>query len=142
MSNEERSQIVKERWHTIGDRCKAIYVALARLEEENMRWIAVKSFYTERYETARIHADMKPDSMPLWRQSQSSFVDESQDEFCSSKLKSHSQREEYSMVGLQGTSSTQSAFDEDEERSSRRSLAEKVASSVLVDDELQNVEPK
>lgn len=34
MSNEERSQIVKERWHTIGDKMKAIYVALARLEEE------------------------------------------------------------------------------------------------------------
>lgn len=34
MSNEERSQIVKERWHTIADKTKAIFVALARLEEE------------------------------------------------------------------------------------------------------------
>lgn len=34
MSNEERSQIVKSRWQTISDRAKAIYVAIARLEEE------------------------------------------------------------------------------------------------------------
>ena len=41
MSNEERSQIVKERWHTISDKMKAIYVALARLEEEQVRWTAI-----------------------------------------------------------------------------------------------------
>jgi hypothetical protein len=41
MSNEERSQIVKERWHTISDRTKAIFVALARLEEEKLAWDAV-----------------------------------------------------------------------------------------------------
>ena len=48
MSNEERSQIVKERWHTIADRTKAIFVALARLEEEQLRWNAVQFFYQER----------------------------------------------------------------------------------------------
>lgn len=65
MSNEERSQIVKERWHTIGDKMKAIYVALARLEEEQMRWNAVQAFYTERVETARSHGGMPPFSSAL-----------------------------------------------------------------------------
>ena len=60
MSNEERSQIVKERWHTIADKTKAIFVALARLEEEQLRWTAVQGFYEERIETARMHADMPP----------------------------------------------------------------------------------
>ena len=41
MSNEERSQIVKERWHTISDKMKAVYVALARLEEEKLAWDAI-----------------------------------------------------------------------------------------------------
>ena len=48
MSNEERSQIVKQRWHFISDRAKAIYVALARLEEEQARWDAIQNFYKER----------------------------------------------------------------------------------------------
>ena len=58
MSNEERSQIVKERWHTIADKTKAIFVALARLEEEQLRWTAVQNFYDERIETARVHAEL------------------------------------------------------------------------------------
>ena len=41
MSNEERSQIVKERWHTISDKLKSVYVALARLEEEKLAWESI-----------------------------------------------------------------------------------------------------
>ena len=66
MSNEERSQIVKERWHTISDRLKAVYVALARLEEEKLAWEAIQDFYKERIDTMRDHADMKPVTWPLW----------------------------------------------------------------------------
>ena len=58
MSNEERSQIVKERWHTISDRLKAVYVALARLEEEKLAWDAIQDFYKERIDTMRDHACM------------------------------------------------------------------------------------
>ena len=61
MSNEERSQIVKQRWHVISDRAKAIYVAIARLEEEQTRWDSIQNFYKERIKTAREHAGMKPD---------------------------------------------------------------------------------
>mmetsp|Transcript_41571 Transcript_41571/g.54742 ORF Transcript_41571/g.54742 Transcript_41571/m.54742 type:complete len:84 (+) Transcript_41571:1009-1260(+) len=61
MSNEERSQIVKQRWHVICDRQKAIYVALARIEEEWSRMNAIESFYKERIQTARVHAEMRPD---------------------------------------------------------------------------------
>ena len=41
MSNEERSQIVKERWRTIDDKQKAIFVALARVEEEKLTHDAI-----------------------------------------------------------------------------------------------------
>ena len=34
MSNEERSQIVRERWKTISNKTKELYVILARFEEE------------------------------------------------------------------------------------------------------------
>lgn len=60
MSNEERSQIVKERWHTISDKMKAVYVALARLEEEKLAWDAMQEFYKERIDTMRNHAGMPP----------------------------------------------------------------------------------
>ena len=66
MSNEERSQIVKERWHTISDRLKAVYVALARLEEEKLAWDAIQDFYKERINTMRDHAGMQPVTWPLW----------------------------------------------------------------------------
>ena len=48
MSNEERSQIVKERWQTIPDSMKVVYVALARLEEEEAHWNQAQAFYIER----------------------------------------------------------------------------------------------
>ena len=48
MSNEERSQIVKERWQTIPDSTKVVYVALARLEEEEAHWNQAQAFYIER----------------------------------------------------------------------------------------------
>ncbi len=32
MSNEERAQIVRERWRTISDSLKCVYVSLARFE--------------------------------------------------------------------------------------------------------------
>jgi hypothetical protein len=59
MSNEERSQIVKERWRTISDQLKSVYVALARIEQEKLQHDAVQLFYKERIETARKHAGMK-----------------------------------------------------------------------------------
>lgn len=68
MSNEERSQIVKERWHTISDKMKAVYVALARLEEEKLAWDAMQDFYKERINTMRDHAGMPPVQWPLWKQ--------------------------------------------------------------------------
>ena len=52
MSNEERSQIVKVRWQMINEKQKAIFVALARLEEEQSRFMAVQAFYEERIQTA------------------------------------------------------------------------------------------
>ena len=34
MSNEERAQIVRERWRSISDSLKVVYVTLARFEQE------------------------------------------------------------------------------------------------------------
>ena len=68
MSNEERSQIVKERWHTISDKMKAVYVALARLEEEKLAWDAIQDFYKERIDVMRDHAGMSAVQWPLWKQ--------------------------------------------------------------------------
>ena len=56
MSNEERSQIVKERWKTISLKAKEIYVVLARIEEETLAHQAMQAFYAERIATARSHA--------------------------------------------------------------------------------------
>ena len=67
MSNEERSQIVKERWHTISDKMKAVYVALARLEEEKLAWDAIQDFYKERIDVMRDHAGMNAVQWPLWK---------------------------------------------------------------------------
>ena len=52
---------MKQRWHVISDRAKAIYVAIARLEEEQTRWDSIQSFYKERITTARLHASMRAD---------------------------------------------------------------------------------
>jgi hypothetical protein len=41
MSNEERSQIVKERWRTISIKKKEIFVYLARIEEERLSHLAI-----------------------------------------------------------------------------------------------------
>eukprot|EP00351_Strombidinopsis_sp_SopsisLIS2011_P001313 CAMPEP_0116870856 /NCGR_PEP_ID=MMETSP0463-20121206/946_1 /TAXON_ID=181622 /ORGANISM="Strombidinopsis sp, Strain SopsisLIS2011" /LENGTH=83 /DNA_ID=CAMNT_0004508175 /DNA_START=694 /DNA_END=945 /DNA_ORIENTATION=+ len=53
MSNEERSQIVKERWRFISQQDKAIYVALARMEEDQTVHKATMGFYEERISTAK-----------------------------------------------------------------------------------------
>ena len=60
MSNEERSQIVKERWKTISLKAKEIYVVLARIEEEKSAHQAIQAFYAERIATARSHAGQEP----------------------------------------------------------------------------------
>ena len=49
---------MKERWHTISDKMKAVYVALARLEEEKLAWDAIQDFYRERIDVMRDHAGM------------------------------------------------------------------------------------
>ncbi len=59
MSNEERSQIVKERWKTISLKAKEIYVVLARIEEETLAHQAIQAFYAERIATARSHAGLE-----------------------------------------------------------------------------------
>lgn len=56
MSNEERAQIVRERWRCIADSLKAIYVTLARFEQEMDYHEKVQDFYKERIETARKHS--------------------------------------------------------------------------------------
>ena len=40
----------------INEKQKAIFVALARLEEEQSRFMAVQAFYEERIQTAQRHA--------------------------------------------------------------------------------------
>ena len=55
MSNEERAQIVRERWRAITDSLKCVYVSLARFEQERDHQKAVQDFYKERAETARAH---------------------------------------------------------------------------------------
>ena len=55
MSNEERAQIVRERWRCIADSLKAIYVCLARFEQEVDHQQKVQEFYKERVETAKKH---------------------------------------------------------------------------------------
>lgn len=67
MSNEERSQIVKRRWQTISDKQKSIYVALARLEEEQEEWAKRLDFYKERIDTMRDHANMEPLKESFWK---------------------------------------------------------------------------
>ena len=47
---------------------KAVYVALARLEEEKLAWEAMQDFYKERIDTMRDHAGMSPVVWPLWKQ--------------------------------------------------------------------------
>jgi hypothetical protein len=53
MSNEERSQIVKQRWKLISLRAKEMYVILARIEEETHNYQHRQSFYAERIATSR-----------------------------------------------------------------------------------------
>lgn len=56
MSNEERAQIVRDRWASIDDAIKSYYVTLARIEEQVAQYQKIKEFYHERVETARDHA--------------------------------------------------------------------------------------
>lgn len=45
MSNEERAQIIKERWASISDSLKCVYVALSRFEEATDRHEKIQAFY-------------------------------------------------------------------------------------------------
>ena len=56
MSNEERAQIVRERWRCISDSLKVVYVTLARFEQEVDQFQKVQEFYKERIQTARDHS--------------------------------------------------------------------------------------
>ena len=58
MSNEERAQIVRERWRSISDSLKVVYVTLARFEQEKDHQDKVQNFYKERIQTARDHAKL------------------------------------------------------------------------------------
>lgn len=60
MSNEERSQIVKQRWKLISTKAKEIYVILARIEEETFNYEQRQSFYAERIATSREQCGLKP----------------------------------------------------------------------------------
>ena len=55
MSNEERAQIVRERWRAINDSLKVVFVVLARFEQEVDQHNKVQEFYKERIETAKAH---------------------------------------------------------------------------------------
>ena len=57
MSNEERAQIVRQRWQTISDSLKCVYVTLARFEQESDHQKSIQEFYKERIETAKAHAE-------------------------------------------------------------------------------------
>jgi hypothetical protein len=57
MSNEERAQIVRQRWQTISDSLKCVYVTLARFEQESEHQKTIQEFYKERIDTARAHAE-------------------------------------------------------------------------------------
>lgn len=72
MSNEERAQIVRERWQCIDDSIKCFYVAMARYEALVDRHQKVQVFYSERIETAKVHAKFpNPDGLIQGRDTQS-----------------------------------------------------------------------
>lgn len=56
MSNEERAQIVRERWRSISDSLKVVFVTLARFEQESEHHKLVQEYYKERIQTAREHS--------------------------------------------------------------------------------------
>jgi len=60
MSNEERSQIVKQRWKLISLKAKEMYVILARIEEETHNYEQRQGFYAERIATSREQSGLKP----------------------------------------------------------------------------------
>lgn len=60
MSNEERSQIVKQRWKLISTKAKEMYVILARIEEETHNYEQRQAFYAERIATSREQSGLKP----------------------------------------------------------------------------------
>ena len=62
MSNEERAQIVRERWRSISDSLKLVYVTLARFEQELDNQGKIQAFFTERIETAKVHASLSTTS--------------------------------------------------------------------------------
>ena len=65
MSNEERAQIVRERWRCIADSLKAIYVCLARFEQEVDHHQKVQEFYKERVETAKKHCVLMREKLDI-----------------------------------------------------------------------------
>ena len=56
MNNEERAQIVRERWRSISDSLKAVYVTMARFEQEIDRHTKVQRYFSERIATAKAHS--------------------------------------------------------------------------------------
>ena len=56
MNNEERAQIVRERWRSISDSLKAVYVTIARFEQEIDRHSKVQTYFSERIATAKAHS--------------------------------------------------------------------------------------
>ena len=151
MSNEERSQIVKERWHTISDRLKAVYVALARLDEEKLAWEAIQDFYKERIDTMRDHAGMKPVVWPLWSnqgqssQRQGSAVDQKALSTELSSIQQNGSKAKVKKVKKCGKSTTPSDSERqgensdeacnDDEQPCNSSFAERVVDSVLEEDD-------
>ena len=48
MKNSERQMIVKEQWRLLGEKEKAVFVYLARLQEERDHYDAKRKFYDQR----------------------------------------------------------------------------------------------